>query len=214
VKKSSGQVPSKASRHLGEEDVALWDSLARTFEPLRRAKPRVGPTGAETDAPTAPQPLTPPRPDLKPVTRVLDQRSAAAKEPLRPPSPVATRAPPLAAFERRHARRLRSGQVEIEARLDLHGLHQADAHAALRRFLLGCHARGVRWALVITGKGAPGGVRPSSEHERGVLRRNVPCWLAEPELRAIVVSYTPAASAHGGEGALYVQLRRRRGETP
>ena len=193
MKKSSGQVPSKASRHLGEEDVALWDSLARTFEPLRRAKPRVrggvGPSGAETDAPTAPQPLTPPRPDLKPVTRVLDQRSAAANEPLRPPSPVATRAPPLAAFERRHARRLRSGQVEIEARLDLHGLHQADAHAALRRFLLGCHAR-------------------------GVLRRNVPRWLAEPELRAIVVSYTPAASAHGGEGALYVQLRRRRGETP
>src|SRR5512134_1498498 len=197
--------------HLGEEDVALWDQLARTFEPLRRSKPRVrgeGPAGADADAPAAPKSLPSSRPDLKPATRVVDQRSAATKEPLRSPSPVAVSAPPLADFERRHARRLRSGQVEIEARLDLHGLHQADAHAELRRFLLGCHARGVRWALVITGKGGPAGERQG--HERGVLRRNVPRWLAEPDLRAFVVSYTSAAAAHGGEGALYVQLRRRR----
>jgi DNA-nicking Smr family endonuclease len=118
----------------------------------------------------------------------------------------------LAALERRQARRLRSGQVEIEARLDLHGMRQSDAHAALRRFLLACHARGVRWALVITGKGATARGGASGEHERGVLRRNVPRWLAEPELRAIVISYTAAAAPHGGEGALYVQLRRRRGE--
>ena len=70
--------------------------------------------------------------------------------------------------------------------------------------------------LVITGKGAPSrrrdedddyGVR-FGEQERGVLKRNVPRWLAEPELRSIVVSYTTAAIQHGGEGALYVHLRR------
>jgi DNA-nicking Smr family endonuclease len=211
VKKAGGRAPPERRRLLGEEDAALWQQLARTFEPLRRAKPRVrgrAPTETQADAPDALPSLASARPDLKPPTRIVDQRSAPTKEPLQPRSPVAEGAPPLADFERRHARRLRSGQVEIEARLDLHGLRQAEAHAELRRFLLGCHARGIRWALVITGKGAPAGERHG--HERGVLRRNVPRWLAEPDLRAIVVSYTSAAAPHGGEGALYVQLRRRR----
>jgi DNA-nicking Smr family endonuclease len=205
-----------AGAYLGEEDAALWDRLARTFEPLRRAKPRVRgevSSGPEEDAPAALRSLPPARPALKHRTRVLDPGSAAGEEAPRPPATEATGAPPLADFERRHARRLRSGRVEIEARLDLHGLRQADAHTALRRFLLGCSARGVRWALVITGKGAPARDHGLlSEHERGVLRRNVPRWLAEPDLRSIVVSYTAAAAPHGGEGALYVQLRRRREE--
>jgi DNA-nicking Smr family endonuclease len=203
--------------HLGEEDAALWDRLARTFEPLRRAKPRVrgeGPSGPQEDAPASLRSVPPARPALRHRTRVLDPGGAAREEaPRSTAAAEATRAPPLADFERRHARRLRSGRVEIEARLDLHGLRQADAHAALRRFLLACSARGVRWALVITGKGAPARDHGLlSEHERGVLRRNVPRWLAEPDLRSIVVSHTAAAASHGGEGALYVQLRRRRGD--
>jgi DNA-nicking Smr family endonuclease len=103
----------------------------------------------------------------------------------------------------------------VEARIDLHGMRQSEAHAALRRFLFDAYAKGRRWVLVITGKGAPArsGRAPEEaeygrEEERGVLRRNVPRWLAEPELRAIVVGFTPAAVRHGGEGALYVQLRR------
>ncbi len=95
-------------------------------------------------------------------------------------------------------------------------MRQSEAHPALRRFLLKAHADGRRWVLVITGKGAPRGRSEEPEdagygreEERGVLRRNVPRWLAEPELRAIVVGFTAAAIRHGGEGALYVQLRRR-----
>ena len=124
---------------------------------------------------------------------------------------------PLADFDRKAVRRIRSGRIEIEARMDLHGMRQDEAYAALRGFLNSCHARGLRWVLIITGKG-----RASLDGDRelvtaghltagrGVLRRSVPRWLAEPELRPIIVSYTTAATHHGGEGALYVQLRVRR----
>lgn len=137
--------------------------------------------------------------------------------------------PPVNDFDRKAARRIRSGRIEIEARIDLHGMRQSEAHSALRSFLHGCHARGVRWVLVITGKGRPSRAwepghdeaapsvrrgrddRPSwHDDERGVLKRNVPRWLAEPDLRSIVVSYTTASPPHGGEGALYVHLRARR----
>lgn len=104
------------------------------------------------------------------------------------------------------------------ARIDLHGMHQWEAHTRLRAFLLGCHARGQRTVLVITGKGGPAPDRetwrhddPFERHEPGVLRRNVPRWLGEPELRTLVVSTSPAAIRHGGDGALYVILRRKRG---
>jgi DNA-nicking Smr family endonuclease len=121
---------------------------------------------------------------------------------------------PLAEFERRKARQIGSGKVEIGARIDLHGMRQHDAHAWLRGFLLDAYARGHKTVLVITGKG---GEEPSDrlgelagERQRGVLRRNVPSWLQEPDLRAIVLSYTQAGPRHGGAGALYVQLRKGR----
>jgi DNA-nicking Smr family endonuclease len=121
---------------------------------------------------------------------------------------------PLADFERRKARQIASGKVEVEARVDLHGLRQPDAHARLRGFLVEANARGLKTVLVITGKG---GEEPADrlgelagERQRGVLRRNVPHWLGEPELRAIVLSFTQAGVRHGGAGALYVQLRKGR----
>ncbi len=146
------------------------------------------------------------------------EKAGAKRPPPRVPAPPAKAAPPppLAALDRRKARRIGSGRIEVEARIDLHGLRQSEAHSALNRFLLAQHAKGHRWVLVITGKGAPRGRSEEPDdagygggEERGVLRRNVPRWLAEPELRAIVVGFTAAAIRHGGEGALYVQLRRR-----
>ena len=121
---------------------------------------------------------------------------------------------PLADFERRKARQIASGKIEVDARIDLHGLRQRDAHTQLRSFLVEAHARGLKTVLVITGKG---GDEPADrfddlagERQRGVLRRNVPHWLEEPELRAIVLSFTQAGARHGGAGALYVQLRKGR----
>lgn len=102
--------------------------------------------------------------------------------------------------------RLARGREEIEGRLDLHGLTQSEAHAALLRFLRAAVARDARLVLVITGKGRREGVG-----ERGVLKRQVPHWLALPEFRGLVVGFEDAHISHGGEGALYVRLRRRRG---
>jgi DNA-nicking Smr family endonuclease len=109
------------------------------------------------------------------------------------------------------------GKVAIDAVLDLHGLTQEAAHSRLRDFLMGCRAEGLRMVLVITGKGAKSHRSdaadddwPSGGGQRGVLRRTVPMWLDEPELRAIVVSYAAAGVRHGGEGALYIRLRRAR----
>jgi DNA-nicking Smr family endonuclease len=91
----------------------------------------------------------------------------------------------------------------------LHGMTQAQAHTALLRFLRRAHADGVRTVLVVTGKGLRSRDH-SQDHERGVLRRQVPMWLALPEFRLLVVGFDAAHVGHGGEGALYVRLRRPR----
>lgn len=209
--------PGRGRRSLmSDEDHALWQHTASTLDPVRRAKPRVH---AATE-PGEHVELAAPRPRLKHDVRVIDA-GPIPEAPVGPGlshKPQARAVPQLSEFERKSARRIRSGRTEIEARIDLHGMRQAEAHSALRAFLFSCHARDKRWVLVITGKG--GGQKSADDgenrwswnngaHDRGVLRRNVPRWLAEPELRSIVVSYCEAAIRHGGEGALYVQLRRR-----
>jgi DNA-nicking Smr family endonuclease len=113
-------------------------------------------------------------------------------------------------LEGRHVRRLRRGRRAIDARLDLHGMRQDEARAALVRFIGRCRAQGHRYVLVITGKGSPRSDRapePWVHDEPGVLRRNVPRWLASPDVSPMVVSYSEAGPHHGGSGALYVQVR-------
>jgi DNA-nicking Smr family endonuclease len=97
-------------------------------------------------------------------------------------------------------RRLTRERDPIELRLDLHGLDQDRARAALHGFLLRAQAVGARAVLVITGKGFQGD---------GVLRRRTPEWLADPALRGVVAGVSEAHRRHGGEGALYVALKRK-----
>jgi DNA-nicking Smr family endonuclease len=194
-------------RHLSKEDEALWEHTAASLKPLRERKGRHHPgvAGASDAPPFAPKA----KGGRKAGSGAQHSTAKDAAQP-QPAPPAKPRAPGLADFDRKAARRLRQGQIEIEARIDLHGMRQHEAHGALRRFLLSCFGRGVRWVLVITGKGGPRKTQDDegwSLPERGVLRKNVPLWLAEPELRAIVVSFTTAAVPHGGEGALYIQLR-------
>jgi DNA-nicking Smr family endonuclease len=114
-------------------------------------------------------------------------------------------------LERRTRQRLARGQQAIDGAIDLHGLRQAEAHRALLAFLHQAHHAGWQIVIVITGKGG-GGPGPDGEVERGVLRRMVPHWLADPGLRRIVLGFEEAARGHGGQGALYVRIRRLRGE--
>jgi DNA-nicking Smr family endonuclease len=194
-----------AGHALSAEERALWEHASRTLKPLK-GKPRVH-AAQEQEAPSAP-----PRAHEKaPVHRAnAPPPRAPAKATALPPTP-----PPLSDLDRHKARKIGTGRIEIDRRIDLHGMRQAEAHAALRRFLMRGYAEGRRWVLVITGKGAPlrrgedEGLVGVREEERGILKRNVPRWLAEPELRSIVVGFTTAGIRHGGEGALYVQLRRR-----
>jgi DNA-nicking Smr family endonuclease len=179
-------------RALSEEERALWESVAKQTKPLRKkpraAKPQEISPAAET--PFAAKQAAPPKP--LPLAKVQ-----------KAPKPTA---PPLAPLGRRERSQLSRGRKEIDARLDLHGMTQTRAHRALSGFLQRAHSDGLTFVLIITGKGKTVG----PESERGVLRRQVPQWLNLPEFRALVVGFEEAHIGHGGEGALYVRIRRMR----
>jgi DNA-nicking Smr family endonuclease len=186
----------RRKRGLSEEERALWESVAKQVKPLRQrhraAKPHVPSADAEMNS--VAKPATPP----KPVPAKVAQAPG--------PRPLPATPPPLAPLGRRERSKLSRGRKEIEARLDLHGMTQTRAHRVLLTFLQRAHSDGLTFVLVITGKGKAGG----GEAERGVLRRQVPQWLSLPEFRALVVGFEEAHIGHGGEGALYVRVRRSR----
>jgi DNA-nicking Smr family endonuclease len=179
----------RKGRRLSEEDRALWESVTRSIKPLRERLRKL----LESDAPVAKEPAR-----AVPASRRVATSPPAAAPEQKP-------APSLAPLERKLKQRLRRGRADIDARLDLHGYTQAEAHDRLRRFLRGAQDKGAIVVLVITGKGAM-----SSDGERGVLKRQVPLWLGLPEFRDYVVGFDVASAAHGGEGALYVRLRKKR----
>jgi DNA-nicking Smr family endonuclease len=178
----------RRKRALSAEERALWESVATQIKPLRK-KPRAMKTPIE-EPPVAARPAAPPKSPPAPV--------AKAATPDKPP--------PLAPLGRRERTQLSRGRKEIQGRLDLHGMTQTRAHRALLAFLQRANRDGLTFVLVITGKGRTAG----SESERGVLRRQVPEWLSLPEFRALVVGFEQAHIGHGGEGALYVRVRRSR----
>ena len=126
--------------------------------------------------------------------------------PVPAPEPKQRPQAALAPFDRRLKQRLARGVVAIDAVLDLHGLGLRDAHAALLSFVHRARTSDARVVLVITGKGGVGAP--------GVLRQQVPLWLCAPGLREQVLAFEKAYRGHGGEGALYVRLRRRRTDAP
>ncbi len=193
-------------RFPSKEELELWAKVTRHDEPMARTRPAARQI---TEPPVAGAP----RPALEKPAR---PRSTAMQPEGRPGLPAKNKlssAPPPEPFDARAAKRIARGHREIEARLDLHGLRQQDAHAVLRRFLARCQADGLRHVLIITGKGRSdrGEERDFwTAEERGVLRRLVPHWLCEPAMRLHVVSFTESAMKHGGSGALYVTIRKAR----
>jgi DNA-nicking Smr family endonuclease len=169
---------------LSEDDRVLWNLVARTAKPLKGRtaidSPDIGPDiGDETKPPALVQAMAP---------------AAAAKAKTQHVSH---------AFDEPTLEKLSKGRLPIEGRVDLHGLTQDEAYSLLFSFLHRAHAGGIRYVLVITGKG-------SSSGSDGVLRRAVPAWLSTPAFRPLVSSHDHAARNHGGSGALYVRLRRAR----
>jgi DNA-nicking Smr family endonuclease len=169
----------KRSANNRDADTALWQRAMRGVKPL------------STRAEPAPVPPTEP-PIHRPVAR-----SAPSPEPALPPLAVDR----FAGIDRANAERLKRGQHPVEARLDLHGMTQDEAHRALAAFIRGARAGGKRCVLVITGRGRAGG---------GVLKSAVPRWLDEPEFRPHLLAIATAQPRDGGAGALYVMLRRTR----
>lgn len=198
-------------RQLTDDEAKLWDKVTRTAVPLQRGAGSAPRHGLGPDAPSAPStPVASSTP--KAGERAAEDVDDAPAEPGRPATVSTGKAPPLADFEDKTRRRLNRGRRAIEARIDLHGMTRSEAHGALLAFLTGARTRGYRHALVITGKGSETAededLVAMMTRERGVLRRAVRQWLALPEFRTHVVSFSEAGPRHGGSGALYVRLRR------
>ncbi len=186
---------------LEDEGRTLWRHVTRDTKPLAKREPPPERPASPDALPTKAEPKT--KKETKPA------------RPLPRPRPVAPprRAEPelehgrAAGVDRRRTERLRRGRLPVEARLDLHGYTQDQAHAALDDFLGQSQARSLRCVLVITGKGT---TTESALGTGGVLRAQVPRWLNEPANRARVLAFDYAQPKHGGLGAIYVLLRRKK----
>ena len=184
-----------ARRGVSEEERALWQAIANTATPLKRRRRSEPKPSMETPA-------------AKPTAKAAKSRTKPVPKPL-PPAPQPAKPPHALAhgiaigIDKRQADRFRGGRLPIEGRIDLHGRTQQQAHDALHDFLARAFAAGKRCVLVITGKGM-------TASKSGVLKENVPRWLNEPSLRRAVLAFDYAEPQHGGEGALYVLLKRKR----
>ncbi|MEW6632177.1 MAG: Smr/MutS family protein [Pseudomonadota bacterium] len=166
---------------LSEDDRILWNLVARTARPLKGKSAVEIPDIVEPKPDPAPAlangvPAVPAKAKTQHVSHALDDQTL---------------------------HKLKKGRLPIEGRVDLHGMTQDEAYSLLLGFLHRAHAGGIRYVLIITGKG-------SSSGGDGILRRAVPAWLSTPAFRPLVSSHDHAARNHGGSGALYVRLRRTR----
>ncbi len=193
---------TKKPRGLRPEEERLWKRVADTATPLEKPapKPRIpAKLKPQADKPTrkqAPQPYQPPKFRIGETAETAMPTSVTPAEPLR--------------MDKKSFSRMKRGKSKPEARIDLHGMTAAAAQTALTAFILRSHDRGLRLVLVITGKG-----RSSEDHgpipqRVGVLRQQLPHWTSIPPLNRIVLQVSEAHQRHGGSGAFYVYLARRR----
>jgi DNA-nicking Smr family endonuclease len=201
--------PPSRTRALTAEEAELWTAAMRDAKALRRQRAAERRHAAEQQS--AANGVDRGEPASRAEKQTPANRAAGRLPAGPPPHSKDAALPALSRFEERRRRKLARNAESIDARLDLHGMRQRQAYAALRSFLLASAARGERNVLIITGKGMGGDLERDRDYfveERGVLRRLVPQWLADEAFQSIVLSYTTASIRHGGEGALYVRLRR------
>lgn len=172
--------PPMSFRKLSLAESELWTMVTADVRPFR-ARP-IAPAPADG-------PARPPR-AAAPAPRQNENRPSPPRGSM-----------PLSDLDHRMRAKIKRGRLDVDAKLDLHGLRQAEAQRTLIAFLRRAQADGAKIAIVVTGKG-------SSREEGGVLRRLAPLWLEAPNLRDVVLGFGEAARQHGGEGALYVRIRR------
>jgi DNA-nicking Smr family endonuclease len=175
---------NRARRKLSDEERSLWAGFTRSVV-------RLGRPAKETESSQATK------------RRIVSE----ATENPRTAAPRAKSTAPVSSLMRRDRQRLSRGRQPVDGHIDLHGKTQREAHAILLRFVRRAQEDGAKFILVVTGKGGRGGVGAA---EGGILRRQVPVWLSLPEFSRYVSAFGEADAAHGGAGALYVQLRGRK----
>ncbi len=185
-----------------KDDFALWQQATRDIRPLERAEP-MGEKKTPQSSAGATGGGSPKSAFAPDVPKAPDVSKAPGMPKTMPNAGLLARPAPGPSHELDAAtdRRLRRGQLAIEGRLDLHGHTLAEGYAELAEFIANSREAGRRCLLVVTGRGDVAG-------ERGVLRRNLPQWLAGPSLRPYVLGVSPAQPKHGGLGAFYVLLRK------
>ena len=187
-----------AKRRVTPDELELWRHVAQSVRPIRSkrrpAQPKEAAPSAPPAKPKAAKPAMPTAPPAKP------------QPPAAPAKPHALTHGLSHGIDRRQAERFRKGKLAIEGKIDLHGRTQQDAHDDLLAFLRRAHAAGKRTVLVVTGKGMTTSQRKPTGI--GILRQAVPRWLNEPAFRSLVLAFDYAEPQHGGEGALYVLMKR------
>lgn len=194
----------KRRRNLSPEEKALWRQVADSAVPLRSREktPILAPEPEKI-------PPKPPKPTVKNVPIVPPKRSNGKTLDLGPTLERQIETAPLR-MDKKTNQAMRRGRMDPEGRIDLHGMTLDQAHPALTRFILGQHAQGKRLVLVITGKGKQSRESGLIPVRTGILKHQVPLWLGTSPLAQAVLQVTQAHQKHGGGGAFYVYLKRKR----
>ncbi|MGH1404256.1 MAG: Smr/MutS family protein [Alphaproteobacteria bacterium] len=187
---------NSSNRFLSDQDAKLWEAVTKDVKPLRKTVPKTVQRQVKNDNPkqhnsTLKSSINQYEP------RVSEENHGSIKQDVQ--------------VDKRTAERLRRGKIPIEGRLDLHGLSQSQAYEALLSFVRTAYHGGKRCVIVVTGKGmARHGDVPIYKQTIGVLKQKTPIWLSENVFRQYVLKVEQARPEHGGGGALYVLIRRKR----
>ncbi len=195
LREKSETIEKSAGKKSGEISVKISGRVGSPKSPVLPPKPPVQPSPKSS-------PKSAPQTSVKPSPKKTTKRSEVIVS-----APRALTSPTM---DRRNFNRLQKGQMPIDARLDLHGMTVEQAKLRLKSFLLNAHARGDRVILVITGKGLRSGFDEFNRPNRGVIREGLPQWVKDKTLAPMIVQITPAHRQHGGDGAFYLYLRRKR----
>lgn len=195
-------------RRLRPDELELWQQIARSADPMHKhRKP-----SAQTKAKTPTTPRVPRAEETRPFPQfALGESAKPRNQTATLPRTTADRlgSEPIG-MDSKAFTRMKRGKLAPEARIDLHGMTLDQAHPELVRFILTAQTRGLRLVLVITGKGQREDPYDPMPRRRGVLKSQVPLWLRSPPVAQAVLQISEAHRSHGGEGAYYVYLRKRR----